>query len=130
VEHPVTESITGVCIPAIQLNVAMGIPLHAIPDIREFYQLDPTHITPIDFKTAQCREPTCYTVAARITAESPQDGFKPTCGRIDEFFYRPVRGVSASFSVGGSGGVHQFADSQVRTLSVFSYCTRHTGCSP
>ena len=38
VEHPVTEIITYVNIPACQLQVAMGIPLHNIPDIRELYK--------------------------------------------------------------------------------------------
>ena len=35
VEHPVTESITGVNMPATQLHIAMGIPLYNIPDIRQ-----------------------------------------------------------------------------------------------
>jgi acetyl-CoA carboxylase/biotin carboxylase 1 len=34
VEHPVTEGITGVNLPASQLHVAMGIPLNKIPQIR------------------------------------------------------------------------------------------------
>ena len=33
VEHPVTETITGTCIPAIQLCIAMGMTLHRIPDV-------------------------------------------------------------------------------------------------
>jgi biotin carboxylase len=41
VEHPVTEQITGVNLPATQLNIAMGIPLHRIPDIRRLYGVDP-----------------------------------------------------------------------------------------
>ena len=127
VEHPVTEGITGVCVPAVQLNVAMGIPLAAIPDIREFYLLNPDDTTPIDFQTAQPRPPLCHTVAARITAENPDDGFKPSSGAINELFYRPVKGVSASFSVCGKGAVHQFADSQFGHL--FSYGeTREEAC--
>jgi biotin carboxylase/biotin carboxyl carrier protein len=126
VEHPVTEGITGVCVPAVQLNVAMGIPLHAIPDIREFYMLDPNDTTPIDFKTAPQRPPLCHTVAARITAENPDDGFKPSSGVINELFYRPVKGVSASFSVCGKGAVHQFADSQFGHL--FSYAATRAEC--
>lgn len=35
VEHPVTESITGVNMPATQLHIAMGIPLYNVPDIRQ-----------------------------------------------------------------------------------------------
>lgn len=36
VEHPVTEQITGVNLPSVQLQLAMGIPLNKIPDIRGF----------------------------------------------------------------------------------------------
>jgi acetyl/propionyl-CoA carboxylase alpha subunit len=35
VEHPVTEMITGVNLPACQLMVAMGVPLGRIPQIRK-----------------------------------------------------------------------------------------------
>ena len=38
VEHPVTEMITGVNLPACQLMVAMGIPLGRIPQIRSLYK--------------------------------------------------------------------------------------------
>ena len=34
VEHPVTEAITGVNMPATQLQIAMGLPLYNVPDIR------------------------------------------------------------------------------------------------
>ena len=37
VEHPVTEMITNVNLPAAQLQVAMGIPLDNIPEIRTLY---------------------------------------------------------------------------------------------
>ena len=37
VEHPVTEQISNVNLPAAQLNVAMGIPLDRIPEIRRLY---------------------------------------------------------------------------------------------
>ncbi|CAK9058000.1 Acetyl-CoA carboxylase (ACC-alpha) [Includes: Biotin carboxylase] [Durusdinium trenchii] len=37
VEHPVTEAITGVNLPATQLQVAMGIPLDRMPQVRSFY---------------------------------------------------------------------------------------------
>lgn len=38
VEHPVTECITGVNIPAAQLQIGAGCSLHEIPDIRAFFQ--------------------------------------------------------------------------------------------
>jgi acetyl-CoA carboxylase/biotin carboxylase 1 len=34
VEHPVTEQIQDVNLPSLQVLVAMGLPLHRIPDIR------------------------------------------------------------------------------------------------
>ena len=40
VEHPVTEMITNVNLPAAQLQIAMGIPLYCIPDIRRLYGED------------------------------------------------------------------------------------------
>ena len=36
-ERLITEMITRVKLPAAQLQVAMGIPLHHIPEIRELY---------------------------------------------------------------------------------------------
>ena len=41
VEHPVSESISGVNIPASQLLIAMGIPLHRMPELRRLYGLEP-----------------------------------------------------------------------------------------
>lgn len=49
VEHPVTEEITGVNLPASQLQIAMGIPMHRIPEIRKFYGQDPYGDTAINF---------------------------------------------------------------------------------
>ena len=37
VEHPCSEMITNVNLPAAQLQIAMGVPLHRIADIREMY---------------------------------------------------------------------------------------------
>lgn len=50
-EHPVTERITGVNIPACQLLIGAGVPLHRIPDIRRFYQRDVAAKDPIAFET-------------------------------------------------------------------------------
>jgi hypothetical protein len=49
VEHPVTEGLTGVNLPSVQLQVAMGIALDRIPEIRELYGLDPTGTSKISF---------------------------------------------------------------------------------
>ena len=113
VEHPVTETITGVNLPAVQLQIAMGIPLHKMPHIRKFYgQLDANGVSPIDFDTAPQNPPLGHCMAGRITAENPDEGFKPTSGAIHELHFRSLPGVTGNFSVGVSGGVHQFADSQ------------------
>ena len=113
VEHPVTETITGVNLPAVQLQIAMGIPLHKMPHIRKFYgQADPMGVTPIDFDVAPQNPPIGHCMAGRITAEDPASGFKPTSGAIHELHFRSLPGVTGNFSVGLTGGVHQFADSQ------------------
>ena len=43
----------GVNLPAAQLHVAMGIPLHRIPDIRALYGYERFTDTPIDFMVAK-----------------------------------------------------------------------------
>jgi len=120
VEHPVTEMITGVNVPACQLQVAMGIPLHRIPDVRSFYGCDDLYDSAkIDFDGKYASPPTVecrtlgHTIAARITAENPMAGFQPTSGRIHEINFRSSRNVWGYFSVDSSGKVHEFADSQI-----------------
>ena len=112
VEHPVTEGITGVNLPACQVMVAMGIPLHRIPDIRHLYCEDPHGDSPIDFESHERRDPEGYVVAVRLTSENANDGFKPTSGDVDELHFRPTSDVWGYFSVKSGGGVHEFSDSQ------------------
>eukprot|EP00958_Prasinococcus_capsulatus_P024488 scaffold3827_cov394-Prasinococcus_capsulatus_cf.AAC.7 len=112
VEHPVTEGITGVNVPSIQLQVGMGIPLYRIADVRRFYGEDPEGVEEIDFLTAEYQLPKKHTIAARITAENPDEGFKPTSGRIDRIQFQSTPKVWGYFSVGANGAVHEFADSQ------------------
>eukprot|EP00438_Fugacium_kawagutii_P004906 Skav229219 [mRNA] locus=scaffold2439:148018:157197:+ [translate_table: standard] len=54
VEHPVTEAITGVNMPATQLQIAMGLPLYNIPDIRKLDRLSRTTTQP-----CVPRDPSC-----------------------------------------------------------------------
>eukprot|EP01104_Vermistella_antarctica_P015050 TRINITY_DN4861_c0_g2_i1.p1 TRINITY_DN4861_c0_g2~~TRINITY_DN4861_c0_g2_i1.p1 ORF type:complete len:2246 (+),score=745.03 TRINITY_DN4861_c0_g2_i1:121-6738(+) len=112
VEHPVTEQITGINLPATQLNIAMGIPLHNIPEIRRWYGEDPSETTPIDFDTTSHLPAKGHVIAARITAENPDLGFKPTSGQIHELTFRSTPNVWGYFSVGMGGGLHEYADSQ------------------
>lgn len=120
VEHPTTEMVSGVNLPAAQLQVAMGIPLHRIRDIRLLYGVDPNATTPIDFdfsseeslQTQRRPKPKGHTTACRITSEDPGEGFKPSGGTMHELNFRSSSNVWGYFSVGTSGGIHSFSDSQ------------------
>ena len=112
VEHPVTEWISGVNIPSCQLLVGMGVPLHRIPDVRRMYGKDPAGVDAIDFEKDQQVAPLGHVVAVRVTSEDANDGFKPTCGNIDELSFRTSPEVWGYFSVKSGGGIHEFSDSQ------------------
>jgi len=128
VEHPVTEMISGVNLPAAQLNVAMGVRLAHIPDIRRLYgktpllSSDPQTDTSIDFENTERLPPRGHVIAARITAENPDSGFQPTSGTITELNFRSTPNVWGYFSVDSSGRVHEFADSQFGHLFSFAPC--------
>ncbi|XP_062514869.1 acetyl-CoA carboxylase-like [Corticium candelabrum] len=113
VEHPCTEIIADVNLPAAQFQVAMGIPLHRIKDIRVLYHAGSWNTTPIDFeKPSHKPEPHGHVIAARITAENPDEGFKPSGGTVQELTFRSSKNVWGYFSVSASGGLHEYADSQ------------------
>jgi len=112
VEHPVTEGLTGVNLPATQLQVAMGIPLHRIPEIRRFYNRDSEGTDKIDFAVEEYRKINHHVIAARITAENPDEGFKPTSGLVQRVKFQSTPNVWGYFSIGTNGGIHEFADSQ------------------
>ena len=112
VEHPVTEGITGVNVPATQLQVAMGIPLYNIPEVRRLFGRDMYETSPIDFMTEDYLPLESHVIAARITAENPDEGFKPTSGSIERIKFQSTSNVWGYFSVGANGGIHEFADSQ------------------
>ncbi|CAH8552740.1 unnamed protein product [Schistosoma turkestanicum] len=114
VEHPCTEVVAEVNLPACQLQIAMGIPLHRIKDIRELYLVPPWSDSCIMFDdpTVIRRPPSCYVIAARITSEDPDEGFKPCPGGVRELNFRSNQSVWGYFSVSSAGGIHEFADSQ------------------
>ncbi|XP_062816368.1 acetyl-CoA carboxylase 2 isoform X2 [Anolis carolinensis] len=113
VEHPCTEMVADVNLPAAQLQIAMGIPLHRIKDIRTLYGEPPWDDTPISFDNpSTVPVPRGHVIAARITSENPEEGFKPSSGTVQELNFRSSRDVWGYFSVAAAGGLHEFADSQ------------------
>lgn len=120
VEHPTTEMVSGVNLPAAQLQIAMGLPLHRIRDIRLLYGADPNSASEIDFdfsnedsvKSQRRPTPKGHTTACRITSEDPGEGFKPSSGVMHELNFRSSSNVWGYFSVGTAGGIHSFSDSQ------------------
>ncbi|KIK95000.1 hypothetical protein PAXRUDRAFT_413240 [Paxillus rubicundulus Ve08.2h10] len=120
VEHPTTEMVSGVNLPAAQLQVAMGIPLHRIRHIRTLYGVAPNAASEIDFdmvkpgsnQLQRKPRPKGHVVAVRITAENPDAGFKPSSGSLQELNFRSSNNVWGYFSVSSAGGLHEFADSQ------------------
>ena len=120
VEHPTTEMVSGVNLPAAQLQIAMGLPLHRIRDIRLLYGVDPSTSNEIDFDfskensqlTQRRPSPKGHTTACRITSEDPGEGFKPSNGVMHELNFRSSSNVWGYFSVGTAGGIHSFSDSQ------------------
>ncbi|XP_062225261.1 acetyl-CoA carboxylase 2 isoform X2 [Phragmites australis] len=130
VEHPVTEWIAEVNLPAAQVAVGMGIPLWQIPEIRRFYGMDhgggydiwrkaAALATPFNFDEVDSQWPKAHCVAVRITSEDPDDGFKPTGGKVKEISFKSKPNVWGYFSVKSGGGIHEFADSQFG--HVFAY---------
>lgn len=113
VEHPCTEMVSDVNLPAAQLQIAMGLPLHYIKDIRLLYGESPWGMTEIDFDCPRHKpQPWGHVIAARITSENPDEGFKPSSGTVQELNFRSSKNVWGYFSVAASGGLHEFADSQ------------------
>ncbi|VDO07351.1 unnamed protein product [Rodentolepis nana] len=114
VEHPCTEVVSGVNLPACQLQIAMGIPLIRIKDIRQLFGL--TNSTVLSMSLSDNlhlrHPPSSHVIAVRITSEDPDEGFKPHSGDVFELNFKSSRSVWGYFSVGTVGGIHEFADSQ------------------
>jgi acetyl-CoA carboxylase/biotin carboxylase 1 len=120
VEHPTTEMVSGVNLPAAQLQIAMGLPLHRVKDIRLLYGVDQHATTEIDFEFStekshlNQRRPTPkgHTTACRITSEDPGEGFKPSSGTMHDLNFRSSSNVWGYFSVSSASSIHSFSDSQ------------------
>ncbi|PRQ21506.1 putative ligase [Rosa chinensis] len=130
VEHPVTEWIAEINLPAAQVAVGMGIPLWQIPEIRRFYGMEhgsgydawrktSAVATPFDFDKAESTRPKGHCVAVRVTSEDPDDGFKPTSGKVQELSFKSKPNVWAYFSVKSGGGIHEYSDSQFGHVFAF-----------
>ena len=91
----------------------MGVSLHRIKDIRVLYGETSSNDTDIDFLNPLTKcQPKGHVIAARITSENPEEGFKPSAGTVSELNFRSSRNVWGYFSVSACGGLHEFADSQ------------------
>lgn len=120
VEHPTTEMVTGVNLPAAQLQIAMGLPLYRIRDIRLLYGADQHTATEIDFdfssegsQVSQRKpKPKGHCTACRITSEDPGEGFKPSSGTMHDLNFRSSSNVWGYFSVSSASSIHSFSDSQ------------------
>ncbi|CAI4232601.1 unnamed protein product [Auanema sp. JU1783] len=130
VEHPCTEMIASINIPAIQIQIAMGLPLNRIADIRLFYGFKDEQLyedTPLPddlVRTVVDR----HCIAARITSEDPKDFFRPSTGSVETLNFRSARDVWGYFSISSSGKVHEYADSQFGHLFAVGR-TRHEAVS-
>lgn len=86
VEHTVTELITGLNLPALQLDIAMGM-----------------NVNNLEFTVDN------HVIACRITAEN--EFFKPTTGTVEHIHFDSYPDTFGYFSV-QRGHIHSFSDSQ------------------
>ena len=90
-----------------------GIPLYNVPEVRAFYGKDVDGIGEFDLDYFKPYDDyPKHVIAARITAENPDEGFKPTSGKIERITFQSNTQVWGYFSVTADGGVHEYADSQ------------------
>ncbi|WAC61156.1 acetyl/propionyl/methylcrotonyl-CoA carboxylase subunit alpha [Brevundimonas sp. SL130] len=95
VEHPVTESVTGVDLVEWQFRVAAGEPLPLKQD---------------EIKL------TGWAMEARLYAEDPANGFLPSIGRLEHFVMPD--GIRVDTGVEQGGEVSQFYDPMIAKLIV------------
>ncbi|WP_299175837.1 biotin carboxylase N-terminal domain-containing protein [uncultured Brevundimonas sp.] len=99
VEHPVTESVTGVDLVEWQFRVAAGEPL---PLKQDEIRLNG------------------WAMEARLYAEDPANGFLPSIGRLDHFVMpaQGAEGIRVDTGVEQGGEVSQFYDPMIAKLIV------------
>ena len=104
-----TESITGLNIPSLQLIVSMGCDLTKIDhtldtpvkEISPYLVLAPGSAEEVESHrvTNPFSKTNGHCVAVRVTAENAADGWKPTVGTIREIDFQSMPGVWGYFSV-------------------------------
>lgn len=76
------------------------------------YNHDPSGREPFDLDLTLRRKPIGHVIATRITAENPNEGFKPNGGKLHCINFSPFNGTWGYFSVQSDGCIHDFSDSQ------------------
>jgi acetyl-CoA carboxylase biotin carboxylase subunit len=97
VEHPVSEQITGIDLVEWQLRVAAGQPL--------------------PLSQAEIR-PQGHAIECRINAEDPDQGFRPSPGRIEELRWPAGEGVRVDTHLQQGDSIPPFYDSMIAKLIV------------
>jgi len=92
VEHPVTEMITGFDLVAMQLRVALGLPL-------EIKQRD------VKFRG--------HALEVRVNAEDPHNGFRPHAGTLRRLVTPEGRGIRVDFGFESASEISPFYDSML-----------------
>lgn len=99
VEHPVTESITGIDIVKEQIKIAEGKKLN-------FEQKD------IEIKG--------HSIECRINAENPDKGFRPCPGKITDLHFPGGKGVRVDSAIFSGYEVTPYYDSMLAKLIVYA----------
>lgn len=99
VEHPVTESITGVDLVKEQINVAQGKRLSFRQDELEIRG---------------------HSIEVRINAEDPYDNFKPNAGLIEALHFPGGNGIRVDSFIYQGYRVLPFYDSMIAKIIVFA----------
>ncbi|EFP03855.1 hypothetical protein CRE_28772 [Caenorhabditis remanei] len=102
VEHPCTESVCDVNVPALQFQIAMGRALKDIPCVRRFKE-----------REEKGENGKMHCMAARVTCEDPNDRFLPSTGTVRSLKFNSTSKAWAYFSLSDGSTVHEFADSQI-----------------
>lgn len=99
VEHPVTESVTGVDIVSEQLRIASGAGLSVSQNKVQFEG---------------------HSIEVRLNAEDPENGFMPSPGNISVLEWPEGEGIRVDSGVKEGGEVAPFYDSMFAKLIVYA----------